>query len=120
MESKVVRRRGRPNRGGGRFNRGRGRGRGSGPVPQQAQVSRGQHHGHGGRKGGSDFMADYEDGYSDEDYDYLSENTVVSRNTKSKNESSNSEGAMGRVPNSGRAGFSKQGSSAGRGSFQNR
>ena len=60
-----MRRRGKPNRGGGRFNRGRGRGsRGRGRQPEPEQPV--QHHGHGGRKGGADFMYDYDDGLDDD------------------------------------------------------
>ena len=61
METKTVKHRGRPNRGGGRFNRGRGRGsrgRGRGDLPTV-------HHGHGGRKAGDDYMYDADDGMDD-------------------------------------------------------
>ena len=69
METKVVKRRGRPNRGGGRFNRGRGRGsRGRGRGGGQPTV----HHGHGGRKGGDDYMYDADDGMDDSEEWYMS------------------------------------------------
>ena len=65
MDNKVMKRRGRPNRGGGRFNRGRGRGTRGRGRPVEAADSGHKQHGHGGRKGGDDYMYDFDDGLDD-------------------------------------------------------
>ena len=74
MERRVVRRRGRPNRGGGRQNRGnRGRGRGF-TQPEPSKPKLGGSSGASGRKGGTNLYDDDDiyDAYDDdgESYDF--------------------------------------------------
>lgn len=72
METKVIKRRGRPNRGGGRHNRGgRGRGRGRGTPTPEPPKPRGST-GIGGRKSGANLFDDDDiyDAYEDDGDSY--------------------------------------------------